>query len=104
MVAASVAPPTFDQRRHSAYNCGILSKMLVKLMTKEIFGLLTQFERATLEDSTFGQSLYFRAASEEMIMNDRSTTRNVGGQETAFVRVTQTISDRIDSGSVCLRN
>ena len=32
IVAASVAPPSVDQRRHCAYNFGVLSNILVRMM------------------------------------------------------------------------
>ena len=81
MVAASVAPPSFEQCRDSANHLGVLSKILVKMMTKDMFGPVAQFGRHLLEKSNLGSSPFCNEASEEMIMNDRPTTRNVGGQE-----------------------
>ena len=38
MVAASVAPPSHEQRRHSACNFGVLCKSQLDLMLSDMFG------------------------------------------------------------------
>ena len=95
MVAASVAPPSFEQCRHSAYHFGVLSKILVKLMTRDMFGQVTQFEGRLLEKTTFASSPFLNDAREEMIMNDRPTARNIGGKEMLSIRITPSVSDRL---------
>ena len=83
MVAASVAPPTPEQRKHSAYHFGAMSKILVKMLTCDMF-----------EKSTFSAHPAYVRAKEEMI-NDRPTARSIGNQTVACVRVTPAASDRI---------
>ena len=95
MVAASVAPPFFEQRHHSTYHFGALSKILVKMMTNYMFGPTTQSGGHLLEKTTFASSPFFNEAREEMIMNDRPTTGNIGGKGMLSIRVTPSVSDRL---------
>ena len=85
MATASVAPPSFDQRKHSAYHFGALSKILVKLMTKDMFGPMARSGKHLLERTMFASSPYFNQAREEM-MNDRPTARNIGGKDVMCIR------------------
>ena len=95
MVAASVAPPSFEQRKHSAYHFGALSKILVRFMTSNIFGPpVSSSGDHFLEGATFAASPAYIRAKEEML-NDRIISRCIGGKDTPCIRVTPAVSDRI---------
>ena len=94
MVAASVAPPTPEQRKHSAYHFGAMSKILVKMLACDVFGPDPRTGDSVLEKSTFSAHPAYVRAKEEMI-HDRPTARSIGNQTVACVRVTPAVSDRI---------
>ena len=94
MVAASVAPPTPEQRKHSAYHFGAMANVLIQMLTVDMFQDDPVDGSGKLEKSHFGEHLAFIRAREEMI-NDRVTARVIGDQTLLTYRVTPSISQRI---------
>ena len=81
-------------RKHSAYHFGAMSKILIRLMTSDIFGPVSPSGDHFLEGAMFGASpAYLRA--KELILNDRPTARCIGGKDTMCIRVTPAVSKRI---------